>query len=144
MTALLVICGIFFCSEYGHSQEQILLQSQKLDLEAWETEDLIIESNNCNKIINPQSLMEVLSLTLIQIYQKDISPQSISRCPFYPSCSNFATNAISKYGFLIGTCLFIDRNLYRENPNIYQHYTFVETSPGLLKLDDSYFLNLSK
>lgn len=110
------------------------------DLEPWEPEDLKKEPHSFPSITNPARLPNDLSLGLIRWYQKNISAVSIERCPFFPSCSNFAAEAIKQYGFLIGLCLFIDRNLYRENPQMYGLYNFIEVSHGVLKLDDRYYL----
>jgi hypothetical protein len=41
---------------------------------------------------------------------------------------------------VLGICFFIDRNLYRENPGVFQHYGLVRLSLGRLKLDDRFFL----
>ncbi len=34
----------------------------------------------------------------IEFYQKWISPAFGPRCKYYPSCSTYATNAVSEYG----------------------------------------------
>ena len=111
------------------------------DLEPWEPEDLIPASYPIPEIVHPARLPKVLCLKLIHWYQADISPRSIERCPFSPSCSNFAEQAIEQHGFLLGLCLFIDRNIYRENPQISQLYELIQLPNGQLKLDDFYFLN---
>jgi putative component of membrane protein insertase Oxa1/YidC/SpoIIIJ protein YidD len=85
-------------------------------------------------------MFEVAVTGLIGFYQRQIGPQSVDRCPFWPSCSNFALQAIDRYGVIVGICFFIDRNLYRENPGVFQNYGLVRLSFGRLKLDDRYFL----
>ena len=35
---------------------------------------------------------------IIKFYQKWISPAFGPRCKYYPSCSTYATNAVSEYG----------------------------------------------
>lgn len=85
------------------------------------------------------SLLREVCDQLITFYQTNISPGSISRCPFKISCSAFARIAIDKYG-LIGLAMFLDRYYYRENREAFTQYRLVETSQGLLKLDDSFFL----
>ena len=54
---------------------------------------------------------------LIKKYQKYISPtlSLFSRCPYTPSCSNYAIKAIEKYGAIKGTALGFWRIL-RCNP----------------------------
>lgn len=49
-------------------------------------------------------------LKLIDIYQK-IPFSSHYKCRFYPTCSNYAKEAIKKYGSIKGTCLTIKRIL---------------------------------
>ena len=48
---------------------------------------------------------------LIAVYQKTISPLLGSRCRFYPSCSQYAKDAVLKHGVLRGTRLAIARIL---------------------------------
>ena len=52
---------------------------------------------------------------LIVCYQKFISPVTGNQCRFYPTCSNYAYEAIDKYGFIKGWYLAIKRIL-RCNP----------------------------
>jgi putative membrane protein insertion efficiency factor len=44
-----------------------------------------------------------LLIFIIRIYQKILSPYLGGNCRFYPSCSEYAVQAISKYGPLRGT-----------------------------------------
>ncbi|CAN2230129.1 COG0759 Uncharacterized conserved protein [Candidatus Nanopelagicaceae bacterium] len=37
-------------------------------------------------------------VSLINLYQKWISPSFAPRCKYYPSCSSYAASAISNYG----------------------------------------------
>jgi putative membrane protein insertion efficiency factor len=53
---------------------------------------------------------ERLILFLIKIY-RFFSPFFGRRCRFYPSCSQYAEEAISRYGFLRGMFLSIRRVL---------------------------------
>lgn len=97
------------------------------------------------KVVKPPatpdfSLLKEIAEGLISIYQREISPHSISRCPFSISCSAFAKQAIDRYG-LLGLAKFIDRYYYRENREALVHYRLVEKSQGILKLDDSFFLS---
>lgn len=56
-------------------------------------------------------------LYLIKKYQKYISPylSHFGKCPFTPSCSNYAIDAINKYGAIKGFILALWRVL-RCNP----------------------------
>jgi putative component of membrane protein insertase Oxa1/YidC/SpoIIIJ protein YidD len=115
-----------------------------VEFEPWEAEDLGLGGYLEPPILNPQTLAKTVSTELIRWYRQSLSTNSIQRCPFYPSCSFFAEEAIDQHGFLIGLCLFIDRNLYRENPQMYQFYNLVAVGEGVLKLDDRYFLDMKK
>lgn len=53
--------------------------------------------------------MKILVLFLISIYQKVISPLKPSTCRFYPSCSNYAFQAVEKYGVGKGLLLALKR-----------------------------------
>ena len=58
--------------------------------------------------------MKNLLLKLINLYQ--ITPlSSHSKCKYYPTCSNYAKEAITKYGALKGTFLSFKR-LLKCNP----------------------------
>ena len=48
---------------------------------------------------------------LIRIYQKTISPLKPPSCRFYPTCSQYAIEAVTKYGGIKGTYLSIKRIL---------------------------------
>ena len=41
----------------------------------------------------------------IRLYQKTVSPLTGSRCKYHPSCSEYAVQAISKFGILRGLVL---------------------------------------
>ncbi|NWF50335.1 MAG: membrane protein insertion efficiency factor YidD [Ignavibacteriaceae bacterium] len=52
---------------------------------------------------------------LIKLYQKFISPILPPSCRFYPSCSEYAVQALSKYGIIKGSLKSIWR-IIRCNP----------------------------
>jgi Putative membrane protein insertion efficiency factor len=104
-------------------------------VDAWEPEDSTFRT----AVLRPQSIFTDLADDLISFYQKDISSQSVSRCPFFISCSAFCRKAIHQHG-LLGIAMFIDRYFYRENSEIYLHYKLLQTHQGTLKLDDELFL----
>lgn len=54
--------------------------------------------------------MKYISIKLIEIYQK-LPLKSHSYCRFYPTCSNYAIEALKKYGFFKGWYLSIKRLL---------------------------------
>ena len=49
--------------------------------------------------------MKKLFLALIRFYQRHISPAFPRRCRFEPTCSEYAVQAIGKYGALKGGVL---------------------------------------
>lgn len=48
--------------------------------------------------------MARLCIALIRLYQRLISPLLGQNCRFYPSCSQYAIEALRMHGFLRGTC----------------------------------------
>lgn len=59
-------------------------------------------------------MFKKLSIILIKLYQK-IPGSWHNSCRFYPTCSNYAIDAIEKYGFFKGCFLAIKR-ICRCNP----------------------------
>ena len=59
--------------------------------------------------------MKNIFLCLIRFYQRYISPNTKPSCRFLPTCSNYALEAIQKYGALKGGWLAFKR-LMRCNP----------------------------
>lgn len=59
--------------------------------------------------------MKKIFLTLIRFYQRHISPAMMPHCRFSPTCSEYACQAIEKYGALKGAWLAFKRIL-RCNP----------------------------
>lgn len=55
------------------------------------------------------NLGQKLLIGLIRLYQWTISPLLGSPCRFYPSCSVYAVEAISKYGVVKGSILTVKR-----------------------------------
>ena len=53
----------------------------------------------------------MLFLALIRVYQYTLSPVLGSNCRFYPSCSEYAYQAIRRYGPLGGLVLAVKRIL---------------------------------
>lgn len=59
--------------------------------------------------------MKKVFLKMIRFYQKKISPIKKPCCRFYPTCSEYAVEAIEKYGALKGSLMAVWRIL-RCNP----------------------------
>jgi putative membrane protein insertion efficiency factor len=53
--------------------------------------------------------MRSVVLALITAYQKLLSPMLPRSCRFYPSCSEYAKQAIQKYGIVRGGWLALKR-----------------------------------
>ncbi|MGE0086316.1 MAG: membrane protein insertion efficiency factor YidD [Desulfococcaceae bacterium] len=56
-------------------------------------------------------MVKTILLTIIRLYQCIISPVLGPSCRFYPSCSNYAYQAISRYGVWKGLVLSLKRIL---------------------------------
>ncbi len=56
--------------------------------------------------MNPTpTAVRTVAVLPIKLYQKTVSPLTGSRCKYYPSCSEYAVQAISKFGILRGLVL---------------------------------------
>ena len=53
--------------------------------------------------------MKTILLALIRAYQYTLRPMLGSNCRFYPSCSDYAREAIEKHGALRGLWLAVRR-----------------------------------
>ncbi len=60
-------------------------------------------------------VMKSILIKIIKLYQRYLSPLKSTKCPYYPTCSNYGIEAISKYGALKGGLLAVWRIL-RCNP----------------------------
>ena len=61
------------------------------------------------------SAIRSLATAPVRFYQRAISPGIRARCRYYPSCSEYAVQAIRRYGVLRGAVLAVWRIL-RCNP----------------------------
>jgi len=109
--------------------------------EPWEAEDIIpIEKIVSSQQESYHKPSYVFIRKMISLYQHQSTENTISRCPFYISCSSFALKSVKEHGIFLGSLLFIDRFFYRENSSIYKHYNFKRRDNSVLKLNDRYFL----
>lgn len=53
--------------------------------------------------------MRQLAVFLIRLYQWTVSPLLGARCRFYPSCSQYALEAVRRFGVLRGSWLTLAR-----------------------------------
>ncbi len=60
-------------------------------------------------------MMKKLLLGLILFYRKYLSPLKSTKCPYFPSCSQYGIEAVERFGFVKGGFLIIWRIL-RCNP----------------------------
>lgn len=60
-------------------------------------------------------MMKKFVISAIRFYQREISPLSPPRCRYIPTCSQYALEAVEKYGAIKGTFLATKRIL-RCNP----------------------------
>jgi hypothetical protein len=51
------------------------------------------------------TLLRAVAVAPIRLYQRLISPLTGQRCRYYPSCSEYAAQAISRFGILRGLVL---------------------------------------
>ena len=59
--------------------------------------------------------MREKAIALIRFYQKHISHYKGTKCPYNPTCSNYALQAVEKYGVVQGGFLALWR-IIRCNP----------------------------
>jgi putative membrane protein insertion efficiency factor len=71
------------------------------------------------------SAMRTIVLAPVRFYQRAISPGLPARCKYHPSCSEYAVEAVRRYGVLRGAVLAAWR-LLRCNPWSHGGVDFVE------------------
>ena len=54
-------------------------------------------------------MMKKVMLAMIRFYQRHISPLTPPSCRYIPTCSQYAIEAIQKYGAAKGFCLAVKR-----------------------------------
>ncbi|MGE5480167.1 MAG: membrane protein insertion efficiency factor YidD [Chloroflexota bacterium] len=55
--------------------------------------------------------MKTIAILIIKFYKAAISPFLPPSCRFYPTCSQYAMEALEKYGFLKGSKMAVKRVL---------------------------------
>jgi putative membrane protein insertion efficiency factor len=71
------------------------------------------------------SALRALAVAPVRIYQRAVSPALPGRCKYHPSCSEYAVQAVRRYGVLRGFVLAAWR-LLRCNPWSHGGVDFVE------------------
>ena len=56
-------------------------------------------------------MIKYILVSFIKLYQKYISPLKPPSCRFYPTCSQYALEAIGKYGTIKGSFMAVRRLL---------------------------------
>jgi len=134
-----VLCGLLItvnCSLFSQqkSSKELLLK-QNFQEQKFETKRNVTFMISQKK--NPLIRYNPVSLTfggLLFMYQKFLSPQISTNCPFNPSCSGFSKNSILQFGFIKGIALSADR-LMRCNSIAVKEITFLDFKNG--KIDDN-------
>ena len=73
------------------------------------------------------SLLNKIGLIPIAGWQRISYNTNLFNCQFYPSCSNYGTDAINKYGIIRGGVIASER-ITRCNPRAY-HYQLIQNRP---------------
>lgn len=60
-------------------------------------------------------MLKKFLISLIEFYRKYLSPLKSTKCPYYPTCSEYGLIAVKKYGALKGGLLALWR-IIRCNP----------------------------
>jgi len=80
--------------------------------------------------------LTILAEGVVRAYQASPKkPSSIGRCPFSPSCSHYAMEAIHRHGPLAAALLTADRLFFREHQALDAQYLKVPTESGIRFLD---------
>jgi len=59
--------------------------------------------------VSPRELPKRSAIAGIRLYQLTLSPLIGRQCRFYPSCSNYAREALEEHGFIRGSWIAIRR-----------------------------------
>jgi putative membrane protein insertion efficiency factor len=71
-----------------------------------------IRNNRSEAVFSDKyNFLQKTGLSLIRFYQLAISPHFPACCRYYPSCSVYAFEAVSKFGFFRGSFMAIKRIL---------------------------------
>ena len=74
----------------------------------------------------PTSLAARVLEAPVRFYQLRISPHDGPRCPLYPTCSDYARQALRRHGAVMGTLMTVDRlvqepEVHARAPRIWVH-----------------------
>ena len=77
--------------------------------------------------------MKYIFIFLIELYRKYLSPLKSTKCPYFPSCSEYGLEAVKRHGSMIGGVLTIYR-ICRCNPLSKGGYDPVRDNTGIKKI----------
>ncbi len=80
--------------------------------------------------------MTKIALWLVRSYQRRVSPLLPPVCRFYPSCSEYARQALERYGFLRGSWMAL-RRVARCHPFNPGGYDPVPSPDGVRSVEES-------
>src|ERR1035437_7763967 len=132
--SFLLLSSDFLFSQLKKDDKDLLLKQNFFE-QKFETKRKV--SFMLSRRKNPIIRYNPVSLTfggLLFVYQKFLSPQISTNCPYNPSCSSFSKNSILRYGFIKGIALSADR-LTRCNSIAAKDITFLDIKNG--KIDDN-------
>jgi putative membrane protein insertion efficiency factor len=66
-------------------------------------------------IVRCERALTSIAILLVRLYQALLSPFLGGRCRFYPTCSDYAREALTEKGFLLGSRLTL-RRLFKCHP----------------------------
>jgi len=79
--------------------------------------DMVASAHTCRPQASTAARWTVLPL--IKVYQTYLSPFMITKCPSWPNCSRYASEAVKKHGAAMGAFMAVDR-LFHEAAKIHQ------------------------
>lgn len=93
----------------AEGQEQLVQSAYAEESDAQDLVDSASEMTQDAPLQPSHGAVQGVLLALISFYQKYISPQLGSNCRYYPTCSHYTHEAISRYGVLRGGWMGIRR-----------------------------------
>tara|TARA_B110000046_G_C12915356_1_gene364704 strand:+ start:360 stop:839 length:480 start_codon:yes stop_codon:yes gene_type:complete len=114
LTKIFILAGLFILGN-GFQAKSQFSENQKAELRSVDLHEHIYDARRPKFLkISKSAIINYNPITLtfsgaLFIYQKVISPQLQSRCPYEISCSAFSFASIQEYGLFKGVALSADR-----------------------------------
>ena len=109
---------------------QGVFSAESLLREPWETAVSGTARQAAPPDIFKESMDKQLGYVMLAGYQKLISPQLNSNCQFSPSCSEYAKQAVIRYGFFRGWMMGIERLTRCNRGAMQRDYEVTQTERG--------------